>query len=432
MASEAASVERLARDSVEALVSMDSFTSWLSSEPSVSGGDLIVFNNSFVYRDRVKTTKSTQYLCITASRPGAVDLKSVGVAMPPSFNVDFKRFPTKSQTIPDVHRLGEAVGEQVSRIGRFVFLLIGTVDDDVQCAVPLSHALFSQLRFAPMAASPADITEGDVVVTNNLHDPEGVWTELQQVAIAKGIVEDELPASLESRFADAFERLQQEAYSLVRLPTNEIRSGEKTLLGGLVQAIDRQVSAYEHSLERCGDDSRKDPLAFADVLRIAYNFASDAGKLIDLIVSVCDLKPILLWCTIKEHLDLAEAFRNLPWAKSKKKPSLDRYEETIARARNRAFHDLIPFDRSMEVDVSDISLRAKRLRIFSPYSMRKTANVLEYEDQELVELLIQFTRAPETAVSFAFWKRNADVMRALQRLLAGSSAALVALRRSAA
>jgi len=47
-------------------------------------------------------------------------------------------------------------------------------------------------------------------------------------------------------------------------------------------------------------------------LAFAYNFASDATGYLNLIVSICDLRPLVLWGTIAEHLTLSEAFRGLP------------------------------------------------------------------------------------------------------------------------
>lgn len=95
-------------------------------------------------------------------------------------------------------------------------------------------------------------------------------------------------------------------------------------------------------------------------MRVAYNFSDDAIKVLELLVSVADLKAVLLWCTIKEHFDVAEAFRNLPWTKSRKKASLDRYREIIGGVRNRAFHNLLALDRTVEANLEGIQIAAKR------------------------------------------------------------------------
>jgi hypothetical protein len=83
------------------------------------------------------------------------------------------------------------------------------------------------------------------------------------------------------------------------------------------------------------------------------------------------------------------------------KPSLDGYEEIIAGARNHAFHSLFGFKHSLEVDVSTLAMKARRLRLFRPFAQRKEWS-LEFEDQEIIDLLTQFTRAPETAPAMPF------------------------------
>ena len=72
----------------------------------------------------------------------------------------------------------------------------------------------------------------------------------------------------------------------------------------------------------------RDPRAFNEVLRLPYNFAGDAKTFIELIVSICDLKPVVLWGTIGSHFALSEAFRALPWMRSRNKASLKKYVDT--------------------------------------------------------------------------------------------------------
>ena len=62
--------------------------------------------------------------------------------------------------------------------------------------------------------------------------------------------------------------------------------------------------------------------AFNNVLKIAYNFTNDVIPFLDLLISISDLKPIILWSTIGEYFLLSESFRNLPWTRSKNKFSM--------------------------------------------------------------------------------------------------------------
>ncbi len=358
--------------SIKSVLENPSFVAWMSNEKNVDNDDLIIVNNSFVYRDGVPTRKSADYLCVALSSLDQLTSESVLVAQPSSFNSDFKRFSVKSGNLPLNTPIRDTIGSRLHELGRLIFILIGELDDTVGASVPISHSLFDEMRFDPSRPDLARI-DGTAVVVNGLADPEAVWSGVQAQAQELGLIDGLLPTGLEAPFAAAFEQLQGEVFSVLRLPGGA-EAGENT-----------------HNL---------------------------------LQVSVCDLKPMLLWCTIADHYKLAQAFRELPWIKSKKKASLARYQETIAGARNHAFHDLVPFERSVEVDVTDVSLRARRLRLFSPFSSRKTGNVLEYQDQELIDVLTQFTRAPETVVSAAFWQRNSVVMHALEDLLRATESSL--------
>lgn len=146
-----------------------------------------------------------------------------------------------------------------------------------------------------------------------------------------------------------------------------------------------------------------------DILWIAYNFASDAITFIRLIVSICDLKPVVLWGTMEKHFALAEALRNLPWHRHRNKPVLSNYCTTIADARNSAFHNLFSFRKSLDVALPEDSLQEAKMRIFSEHT-KKRQNVLLYQDKEFVDLLFEFTRARERQVSLQFWERNLSVM----------------------
>jgi len=198
-----------------------------------------------------------------------------------------------------------------------------------------------------------------------------------------------------------------------------------TLLEAFASALDSHVQEYKKSLSAL-QTSGADTANLTNVMRIAYNFASEATKLLRILVSVCDLKPILSWCTIGQHFLLAKAFRELPWGGTKKKPSLKTYEETVKAARNRAFHNLLPINRSLEVDLEGVTVNARRLKLFSEYR-KKDHNIFEYEDKELVDLLLQFTRAREMAVPISFWNRNLAVMERTVDLLAAMGGALSVL-----
>lgn len=85
------------------------------------------------------------------------------------------------------------------------------------------------------------------------------------------------------------------------------------------------------------------------------------------------------------------------------------YVETISDARNSAFHNLFPFRKSLNVQLTGSALAGAELRIFSEHG-RKKDNVLSYRDKPLVDVLTVFTRARERRVTTRFWKQNLEVM----------------------
>jgi uncharacterized protein with HEPN domain len=192
----------------------------------------------------------------------------------------------------------------------------------------------------------------------------------------------------------------------------------------LRESVSKQRKEYEAALRKCDMKGGSGNSYLREVMRIAYNFADDAIKVLRLLVSVGDIKPALLWCTIHQHLSVAEAFRNLPWTKSRKKPSLESYRDIIAGARNRAFHNLFGFDRTIVADLTSVDVKARQLTFLAPHGSKKGTITFDYEDREMVEILGELTRAPEVVVPFDFWKKNAEVMESFEKLLESTENAL--------
>lgn len=133
------------------------------------------------------------------------------------------------------------------------------------------------------------------------------------------------------------------------------------------------MNIENHCLEKWNSGSYE-PQEYTNILRIAYNFAGEAVTILRLLVSVRDLKPILFWMTVKEQIELAEAFRNLPWARTSKKPSLGGYRNLIGGARNRTFHHLLPFEQTIQVQLDGVPITAKHLRLFPDHSSARNKN----------------------------------------------------------
>lgn len=414
---------------IQALVATELFSNWFK-EQDVNDGDIVVINNSFIYRKPlIKTSKNARYLSLkvkgTELDPGDIQVGRVG-----DLNSDFKLLCTKSGNLPSLESLDEALQTEMNHLGQLVFVLIGELQD-VPATVPVNHSYARELTFKPSAGSPAVIEGVDggnkVIVVNQLNDPESAW-----VAIKPGlerVLGNDL-SDLETAFGAAFEKLQEEARLRLLLPSSTASETSTSFMARLRESVSEQRKLYEAALKQWASGSGAADGHLREAMRIAYNFADDAIKVLQLLVSIADLKGVLLWCTIKEHFDVAEAFRNLPWTKSRGKPSLEQYRKIIRGARNRAFHSLFAFDRTIEADLENVDVKARLLTLLPAHGRRKTTIPFDYEDREMVEILTQLTRAPEITVPFDFWKKNAAVMESFEKLLARTEKALWALNRA--
>jgi hypothetical protein len=411
--------------SVGGLLATQTFRNWFKDQ-NAKDGDLVIINNSFIYRKPViKTSKNEQYLCLKV-KGGNASSTDLFVVKPGEINSDFKLFSGKSQNLPHLTPLDEAVQQEVQRIGSLVFVLIGELRD-AECTVPINHRSVKELKYDP-TTHEAYIQDtaggGKALVVNQLTDPEAAWNAIKETLAEQagnGL------SSLETAFAESFEKLREEARKHLILPTpgtKKIKVDAVTLLSQWRNSVSQQRKLYEKSLTEYGKGGTGADAHLREAMRIAYNFADDAIKVLELLVSVADLKAVLLWCTIKEHFDIAEAFRNLPWTKSRKKPSLERYQEIIGGARNRAFHNLLALDRTVEANLEGVQIGARRLTLFPPYSRLKSNVPFDYEDREMVQVLSELTRAPETTVPLDFWKKNDVVMECFERLLTATADAL--------
>jgi hypothetical protein len=397
------------RNSVTRVLEHPSFKHWLADE-KLEVGDYILINNSFVIRD-VKTVKSKYYLCLTVDSNYNITLEpKIATGIP--INLDFKRLSTRSNNLPNLIDINKAVSSELGKLGQIVFLLIGQIRNIVLTEY-INHSSFKNLIWDPASNELITISQGDIIL-REVQDEEIIWKFIEEYFRSDN---QNVPLGLREAIEVAIAKLQNQAIAEVEIPSFRTQP-----MDGIIDAIVRVLNDTREYYKKCLDQffHNKDMSAFNEILRISYNFASDAMSFIRLIVSICDLKPIVLWGTIAEHYTLSEAFRNLPWTRSRTKPSISNYVQTIADARNSTFHNLFPFRKTLRIPLPDTALQGAELRIFSEYA-RKNENQLTYQDKELVDVLMEFTRAREQRPSERFWQQNLLVMDATIALFARTS-----------
>lgn len=309
------------------------------------------------------------------------------------------------------------------QLGWVVFLLIANISDTVTFEENITCGPFEKLVLDPELTCEVAF-DGSQIVVSDLSAPELLWEKVNKLAQECRRIQKPLGDKEGRSFAAALDTISKDEYAQLVMPASR---GDltNTLLDQIAITINKEANSYATSLEKWIEQPSLNA-EFNNVLRIAYNFASEADALISLLISVCDLKPIVFWSTIYSHWQLRQAFRELPWTQLSGKPSFKKYESSIKGARNAAFHDLLPVSKKLVADLQGVSLGARTLTLFSQYS-GKNGNQFDYEDKELVEVLTRFTHAEQKIVSKGFWVGNEGVIRASAELARSMANALKTL-----
>jgi hypothetical protein len=389
-------------------------------------GDAVVLNSSFLSRTGAQTPQSELNLVVEFGRTGTLEpLPQVCRGFP--LRSDYKLVKSPRSKLPPLSALPDAILAELEKFGRLPFVLIGEVHDDVAVAVHLNHSDFTELIVDPHCTPPLEIRNGALVVPMTA-DAETVWTTLTAMPQYAGI-SPEKPNALRDAIVTALSSAERLATARLTLPERG-SVPENHVLASISAVLREHEIRYDEALSHCGGAPDANPSAYNEILRISYNFASDASDLIKLILSLADLKPLVSWCTLGAQQRLAGAQADLfPYDRSRK-PSIATYATTIGDTRNSAFHSLFPFRKSLEVRLRDGDIRDPSLLIFAPYG-RESDNELRYRDKALIDVLTSFTRARERRLPPVFWSRNRIVMREIIGLFDATARALVAIHGAA-
>jgi hypothetical protein len=367
----------------------------------------LLINSSFLFRETsVKTIQSPRRLLvqITASKQ---HVRAGTVAVSDDETIA-KHYKLISRQVP-VSALETAVQQEIGAMGDLIFILIGTIKGIRPHAQTIKGDKVQELRLDPSIGSPIQNAEDGIYCVKNLlpidelfyfidHDLReiGGLSDRDRVAVRKG-----------------YDEMMDGAVTEVAVPTGDVRRGE-TVLGKIASSMRSQTTEYAAAIEALRHVP-EDQHSLHEVLRIAYNFSADVIPLLTLFVSVCDLKPLVFWCTVKEQWALRQAFAALPWASLGRKEKLEEYRAIVSQARSHAFHHVLPFDTTVEVDLSTLDVRAETIRLFVPFG-KKEGRGVHLKDQKLADVLAEFSRAKERPVSNTFWQANLAVMKAASKL----------------
>jgi hypothetical protein len=229
-----------------------------------------------------------------------------------------------------------------------------------------------------------------------------------------------IPNDFVGKFTNAIENLHKNSYVKLMIPDNDYEIDDR-FLDQVIDSLTINISDYKTSLE-LGNNPDDNKVNYNNLLRISYTFSDEIVRFIRLIISISDLKPIIFWLTSYEKYKFSFEIKKLPWEKIGGKADLSNYINTIKSARNKAFHNLLQFNQTIDVQMENVTIKPLKLRFFSEYKSKE--NIFDYEDRELIEILTEFTRSGERYVAYDFWKRNLSVMESSLELITAISNSL--------
>ncbi len=428
MKTAAGEVQKRIREAAEfAVTQMAEADSSLSEAVEKNPGLHMAINSSFLYRDKrsVKTVQSSRRVAVKVSKTGKkIGVESVSIFDGPAIKKHYRLL--SDDEAKGLVPLEKAVSQEIVSLGDLIFVLVGTIKGLRPSAEAVGGKNVSELRLTPSQIGEFEKIEEGIYSIKKIMPVEELLAKMGDDLSEQG----GLPASDREKVATAYDLLLDNATTDVVVPTGKKIKADGTILGQIAGSLRRQTEEYSAALEAL-DSSPKDEHPLNEVLRIAYNFTTDVMPLVYLFMSICDLKPIIFWCTVDAQWSLASAFAALPWAALGRKEKLEEYQQIVSQARNHAFHHVLPFDSTVEIDVSDLEVRAEKIRLFTPFGGKHERGV-RLKDQALADLFDEFSRAKWRPVSNVFWEANLKVMQAASELAKAILDALILLHNTKA
>lgn len=381
-----------------------------------------LINNSFMFRENVSTNKNAKYIAISLDLL-PVTKESCFITEGLELKSDFKIISRQDSKIKNIIPIESAISLEIKEMGDLVFILMGQIDDSIELFYEVEHKTYNQLVYKPQ--SPMDVVlEGSRLICKTLEDENALWAEIERQLHNLSTTTADIEI-LREKLGTPITKLKEQVYLNLIIP-ERFDTSKKYFLELISDSMRQQVESYNLALANLKSAASDRTQAMNEILRISYNFVEASDTMLRLIISVCDVKPILLWLTFINHIRLTESIRSLPWRKQDTKASMKIYSSTIKKARNKTFHSLIPFTKSFNVKLPENAIKDASLRIFSEFGSK--SNRLEYRDKELVDILMEFTRTSEEVVSTAFWEKNISVIERACDVLDSTAMTLRALR----
>ena len=140
-------LENIIALSLDRLVRSNELQDWLSGL-AISQGDFLIINNSVLIRTVSKTVKSTKYLGLKVITPSPLEYEVKVLNFPRKIK-DFTHISVRNKEIELLEEidLSEAIREELTILGRLIFILIGIIDTNEIFDQIIGHSLFDRIVF---------------------------------------------------------------------------------------------------------------------------------------------------------------------------------------------------------------------------------------------------------------------------------------------
>ena len=135
-------IEKIIIESVKKITEGIYYQNWFSQLKSIEEDDLIIFNNSFIFRDNSNTIKSSKYLGFSMTKRRTI--KNYYVIQGISINSDFKHIKSKEKSYSKILLEDEIIREK-KNLGVLLFVLVGIIDENIQLDFDLTTPIIKKL-----------------------------------------------------------------------------------------------------------------------------------------------------------------------------------------------------------------------------------------------------------------------------------------------
>ncbi|MHA1337550.1 MAG: hypothetical protein ACTSPW_17710 [Promethearchaeota archaeon] len=390
------------REQITLLWKHPNFENWRKNE-NIKSGDLIIINNSFLLRNDKTTTKNERYISLKVNNKS---YKIKIVKWNKKITTDFKKISKNSNENFELIDIEDEVKKLYDELGKLIFILVGKKISDDIIETKIRHRSLKKIIWDSSLDKRFILKNGSL----KIKDPysRDFFPSLYDFLNNNG-VNLENDKDLSKKIEAGIKFLKKEAKTILEIPDNS-DIGDETFLSMFYKFFDSELEIYSKMMKDIDKNLN-------EILRISYNFLEDGIKLFKLISNICDLKPLILWGTIYFHFELNQKLMEIPSIIPGKKVDLNYYDRMIKDARNKRFHAITGFKRTLQVNLPTDAIQSSTLIFFSDFSKRRNKpNRLDYKDKKIVDLLTEFYRTEELTLPSNFWEKNYEVIRIINKI----------------